>query len=126
MPRPERERELKVIAFPEALYEKLRSEATSENASNRQILRRAVRRYAIRVEKLLAKAGFAPNEGQRKLVRTSLDATVLGRLRDISERVGVDTTALIFLCLRNYFGVRLGDPGRAALLPLGRARHRER
>jgi hypothetical protein len=116
MPRLTRERELKVIAFPEPLYEKLRSKAQAENRTNRQILRRAIRRYAIRVEKLLAKAGFAPNEGKRKLVRTALDATVLNRLREISERSGVDTTALIFLCLRNYLGVRLGDPGREALL----------
>ena len=112
----EKEREIKVIAFPEVLYKRVRRTTKAEKTTNRAILRKAVTENLEKVEQMLAEAGFAPSEGPRHLVRTAVDQQIVDTLRATAVRSGVDATTLILLCLRHHFGIRLGNPERAKLL----------
>ena len=117
MPAPERERETKVIAFPELMYQLVRDSTEKEGITNREMIRIALHKNLAKIEKLLAEVGFAPNEGERKLVRTSLNIEDAQLLREAAMRTGVDATTLLFLSLRRHLGIRLTDAGRKKLFP---------
>jgi predicted DNA-binding protein len=110
------EREFKMVGFTEHLYTCLREFTDAEGKTNRCAIREAVEQYLEGVEKLCAEAGFAAGEGGRKLVRTPIDSDIKETLDEAGKRSGLDATALLLLCLRNYLGMRLKDAGREDVL----------
>lgn len=112
----ESEREFKAVGFPAALYEHLRDFANAEDATNRGIIRTAVEKHLGEVLELCAKAGFAPAEGERKLVRTPIDPGIKKLLDEAAEKSGLDATTLMLCCLRRTLGLRLKDPDRDSIL----------
>ena len=113
---PTVERTFKLIGFPSLLYAQLRDYSESEALSNRSVIRNAVDKHLPGVLKLCAQAGFAPGEGERKMVRTPLDPAVKDLLDEKAEESGVDATALLMLCLRNELELRLTDKQRNSIL----------
>lgn len=112
----EQAREFKMVGYPDVLYKYLREVSETEDITNRALIRTAVKKHLSKVETLCQKAGFAPPEGDRKIVRTPLDLEIIEELAAASERSGLDFTVLTMLCLRNQLGLRLVDDSREEIL----------
>jgi hypothetical protein len=113
---PSKEREFKLIGFPDQLYLHLRDTADAEEVTNRCYFRLAVEEHLDDVLKLAAQAGFAPLEGDRKLVRTALDPAIKDQLDSAAEAAGLDATTLLLLCLRRKLGLTLAAKERDSIL----------
>lgn len=112
----EPEREFKMVGYPAGLYKYLREVSETEGITNRALIRTAVTKHLSKVETFCQKAGFAPAEGVRKIVRTPLDLEIIDVLAEASKRSGLDPTVLTMLCLRNQLGLRLVDDSREEIL----------
>jgi hypothetical protein len=110
------DREFKMVGFTEHLYTYLREFAEAEEKTNRCTIREAVQQHLEVVEMLCADAGFAPNEGNRKLVRTPIDSDIKDILDKAGVRAGLDATTMLVLCLRHHLGLRLKDSERESIL----------
>jgi hypothetical protein len=74
------------------------------------------------VIKLCTEAGFAPQEGDRKLVRLSMSIDKDEQIRKEAAKLGLEVTTLLLLCLRRAHKLRAGDRGRESRLKAAKER----
>jgi hypothetical protein len=122
-PRPfGRKRLIRSVNFPVQLYAVLDAEKEKQEVTNRDLVDKALDEHLDDVVKLCAEAGFAPQEGDRKLVRLSMTIEKDDKLKAEADKLGLEVTTLLLLCLRRAHKLRASDRGRDAKLKAAKAR----
>ena len=119
---PDRERLIRSVNFPVQLYAVLDAEKEKQEVTNRDLVDKALDDHLEDVVKFCAEAGFAPQEGDRKLVRLSMTIEKDDKLKAEADKLGLEVTTLLLLCLRRAHKLRAGDRGRDAKLKAAEAR----
>jgi sugar phosphate isomerase/epimerase len=119
---PDRERLIRSVNFPTQRYALLDAEKEKQGLTNRELVDKALDDHLEDVVKLCAEAGFAPQEGDRKLVRLSMSIDKDEQIKEEAAKLGLEVTTLLILCLRRAHKLRANDRGRDAKLKAAEAR----
>jgi sugar phosphate isomerase/epimerase len=116
------ERLIRSVNFPVQLYAVLDAEKEKQEVTNRDLVDKALDEHLDDVVKLCAEAGFAKQEGKRKLVRLSMTIKKDDKLKAEADKLGLEVTTLLLLCLRRAHKLRANDRGREAKLEAAQKR----